>query len=64
MTIHLREFVRMVWNDRCTRAVAFCGVIDKADSASMTVCPGAADCEECAAKLEKVSRAEWAAVKP
>ena len=64
MTIHRVESVLMVWNDRCTRAVAFCGAIDKADSASMALVAGKADCEECAAKLEAVSRAEWAAVKP
>ena len=64
MTVHLVEFHRMVWNDRCTQVVSFCGVIDKAGSPSMALVPCEADCEECAAKLEKVSRAEWAAVKP
>lgn len=66
MTIHRVESFVDVGGERTL--VAFCGVEVRDPlprlPQSMTVTPGKANCEACAAKMDEVSRAEWAAVKP
>ena len=66
MTIHRVEWVA-AHNGEHT-AIAFCGVEERfcwpLEVPSMAMEPGKANCEACAAKMDEVSKAEWAAVKP
>ena len=67
MTIHRIESIVSDFNSPTTRAVAFCGVTEEAGECAWptkTMSFTRSNCLDCAAKIEAVSRSEWAAVKP